>query len=98
MVRAFPAPVRYSGVSFSYNIAYPVFGGLTPLLVSWLIHLDRMAPAHYVAGVTALGLLATLMAPASGREPAGAPLRAATTVASAPLPADLFGGTPDIGA
>jgi len=34
MVRAFPSPVRFSGVSFSYNISYAVFGGVTPLLVS----------------------------------------------------------------
>ena len=64
MVRAFPASVRFSGVSFSYNIAYAVFGGVTPLLVSWLVHLDRMAPAHYIAGVTTLGLIATLTAAA----------------------------------
>jgi MFS family permease len=66
MVRAFPPSVRFSGVSFSYNIAYAVFGGVTPLLVSWMVRLDRIAPAHYIAGVTALGLIATVMAPKSG--------------------------------
>jgi MFS family permease len=63
MIRAFPASVRFSGVSFSYNLAYALFGGLTPLLVSWLVHLDRVMPAHYVAAVTVLGLAATVMAP-----------------------------------
>ena len=63
MIRAFPASVRFSGVSFSYNLAYALFGGVTPLLVSWLVHLDRIAPAHYVAAVTVLGLAATLTAP-----------------------------------
>ena len=63
MVSAFPTAVRFTGVSFSYNISYAVFGGVTPLLVSWLAHLDRLGPAHYVAAITALGLLATLMAP-----------------------------------
>jgi MFS transporter, MHS family, proline/betaine transporter len=63
MVRAFPTAVRFTGVSFSYNISYAVFGGVTPLLVSWLAHLNRLGPAHYVAAITALGLLATLMAP-----------------------------------
>ena len=28
-----PAPVRFSGLSFSYNLAYAVFGGLTPPLI-----------------------------------------------------------------
>jgi MFS family permease len=63
MVRAFPASIRFSGVSFCYNVGYAVFGGLTPLLVTWLVHLDRIGPAHYIAAVTVAGLAATLMAP-----------------------------------
>jgi MFS family permease len=63
MTRAFPASIRFSGVSFSYNLAYALFGGLTPLLVSWLVHLDRIGPAHYVAAVAIVGLGATLVAP-----------------------------------
>jgi MFS family permease len=63
MIHAFPTSIRFSGVSFSYNFAYALFGGLTPLLVSWLVHLDRIGPAHYVAAVTAVGLCATFMAP-----------------------------------
>jgi MFS family permease len=66
MVRAFPASIRFSGVSFSYNVAYALFGGLTPLLVSWLAHLDRTGPAYYVAAVTLVGLGATLSAPSHG--------------------------------
>jgi MFS family permease len=60
MVRAFPPAVRFTGVSFSYNIAYAVFGGVTPLLVSWLGHLDRFSPAHYVAAAAIFGLAAIL--------------------------------------
>jgi MFS family permease len=63
LVQAFPPAVRFTGVSFSYNIAYAVFGGVTPLLVSWLGHLDRLSPAHYVAAVTILGLAAVFAAP-----------------------------------
>jgi drug/metabolite transporter (DMT)-like permease len=62
MVRAFPSAVRFTGVSFSYNVTYAVFGGLTPPLVSWLEHFNRLGAPHYVAAVTVLGLLATLMA------------------------------------
>jgi len=58
MVGAFPPSVRFSGVSFAYNLAYAVFGGLTPLLVSWLSHLNRVAPAHYVAVAAIVGLWA----------------------------------------
>ena len=63
MIRAFPPQVRFTGVSFSYNIAYAVFGGLTPLVVSWLARADRFSPAHYIAVVTMLGLAAIFMTP-----------------------------------
>jgi MFS family permease len=63
MVQSFPPAIRFSGVSFSYNVAYAVFGGLTPLLVSWLAHLDPISPAHYMAAVTVVGVGATLSAP-----------------------------------
>jgi hypothetical protein len=63
MIHAFPTSIRFSGVSFCYNFSYALFGGLTPLVVSWLAHFDRIGPAHYVAAVTVVGLGATLMAP-----------------------------------
>jgi MFS family permease len=56
-VKAFPPAVRFSGLSFSYNVAYAVFGGLTPVAVSVLLPLDRLAPAHYVEALSALGML-----------------------------------------
>lgn len=56
-VRAFPPVVRFSGLSFSYNVAYAVFGGLTPVLVSMLLPLDPLAPAHYVVLLSAVGVL-----------------------------------------
>ncbi len=31
MVRAFPPEVRFTGISFSYNVSYAIFGGLTPI-------------------------------------------------------------------
>ncbi|GBD48803.1 MFS transporter [Methylopila sp. Yamaguchi] len=55
MVRAFPAAVRFTGVSFSYNVAYAVFGGLTPVLLPFLLRIDPFAHAHYVAALSALG-------------------------------------------
>lgn len=46
MVRAFPAPVRFSGLSFSYNVSYAVFGGLTPVIVTSLLAVNPMAHAR----------------------------------------------------
>ena len=55
-VKAFPPVVRFSGLSFSYNVAYAVFGGLTPVVVSMLLPLDPLAPAHYVEALSLLGI------------------------------------------
>lgn len=54
-VRAFPAAVRFSGLSFSYNVAYAVFGGLTPVLVSLALPWDGLAAAHYVLLLSGIG-------------------------------------------
>ncbi|MDA8445474.1 MFS transporter [Paracidovorax valerianellae] len=54
-VRAFPPEVRFTGLSFSYNMAYAVFGGITPILITlWQQH-DVLANAHYVAAMGVLG-------------------------------------------
>ncbi|AEX53669.1 L-proline/glycine betaine transporter [Rahnella aquatilis CIP 78.65 = ATCC 33071] len=57
MVRAFPAEVRFTGISFSYNVAYAIFGGLTPVFVTLIMRLTPMAPAYYVLALSAIGLL-----------------------------------------
>ena len=55
LVRAFPPTVRFSGLSFSYNVAYAVFGGLTPVVLTLWLKRDTLAPAHYVAALALLG-------------------------------------------
>lgn len=57
-VKLYPPVVRFSGLSFSYNVAYAIFGGLTPILVTMLLPWDSHAPAHYVAGMSVLGVMA----------------------------------------
>ncbi len=69
-VNAFPAAVRFSGLSFSYNVAYAVFGGLTPILVSVLLPLDRLAPAHYVEVLSVAGILIGMHLWRHGKAPA----------------------------
>jgi MFS family permease len=55
MIAMFPPKIRFSGISFSYNIAYAIFGGSTPVLVTWWLRFDRLAPAHYVGALCLLG-------------------------------------------
>lgn len=70
LVQAFPPAVRYSGVSFAYNIAYAVFGGLTPLVVTMLMKDAPLAPAWYVAALCALGIVLAFV-PMRAPEPTG---------------------------
>jgi MFS family permease len=76
LVRAFPAAVRFSGISFAYNVAYAIFGGLTPLFVTLLMKNQPLAPAHYVAALCGVGIAtagwiaATAAAPSRGVSPA----------------------------
>ena len=55
MIAMFPPRIRFSGISFSYNLAYAIFGGLTPIVVTWLLRFDRLAPADYVGALCLLG-------------------------------------------
>lgn len=60
-VRAFPAAVRFTGLSFAYNMSYAVFGGLTPVILTLWVRHDTMAPAHYVAVLATVGALLALL-------------------------------------
>ncbi|NUL45864.1 MFS transporter [Cellulosimicrobium funkei] len=55
-VEMFPARVRYTGASISYNMAFTIFGGTAPLVATALIALtgNEVAPAWYILAVTVL--------------------------------------------
>ena len=55
-VAGFPAAVRFSGLSFSYNVAYAIAGGLTPVLLSLAMQGNPAAPMHYIAAMAVLGV------------------------------------------
>jgi MFS family permease len=63
MVRAFPPIVRFTGVAFSYNVAYAVFGGITPIVVSTLAFMTPLGPAHFIAAAAVVSVLAIFLAP-----------------------------------
>jgi MFS family permease len=70
-LRSFPAAIRYSGLSFSYNVAYALSGGLTPLIVTLWMRSNPHAPAYYIGVVSVLAALAVVtwaMAPASNEQ------------------------------
>jgi MHS family proline/betaine transporter-like MFS transporter len=50
-----PLDIRYSGVSFSYNLGNALFGATAPLVVSFLAQsYNHFAPAYYLMGMTAV--------------------------------------------
>ena len=57
MVRAFPPEVRFTGISFSYNVSYAIFGGLTPIVVTVLMGVSPLAPSWYVLALSLMGLV-----------------------------------------
>ncbi len=55
--RAFPAKIRYSGLSFSYNLAYAVFSAITPALTIWLLSKTPLGAAWYIGSVAILAII-----------------------------------------
>lgn len=48
MVKMFPAQIRFTGISFSYNVAYAIAGGITLPLVQWLSLYSNIGALYYV--------------------------------------------------
>lgn len=68
MVAAFPASIRYSGISFAYNVAYAVFGASTALLIGYLAGATgRLAAVHYLTITAAVSVIAAVWLLAKGR-------------------------------
>ena len=65
MVQAFPPAVRFSGISFSYNVAYALFGGLTPILISLASAVTVIAPVLYVSVLCVVAIAAAAAKPKS---------------------------------
>jgi metabolite-proton symporter len=58
-----PASVRASGFSLAYSLATGVFGGFTPTVSTWLIHVtgNRAAPGLWLSFAALMGLTATIL-------------------------------------
>jgi len=63
LTEVIPAQVRTTGFSLAYSLATALFGGLTPLLSTWLIAAsgDKAAPGYWLAGAGAISLIATFL-------------------------------------
>lgn len=56
----FPTSTRYSGIAMSYNLAFAIFGGLSPLICTFAIHYfhTALAPAFYIMAIALLSWIA----------------------------------------
>ena len=66
MTEAFPAKVRYTGLSVSYNIALALFGGTTPLVSVWLIKISGgnvLMPVYYLIASCVIAIITLLFMP-----------------------------------
>lgn len=62
LVELFPTSVRYTGIAISYNLGFAIFGGLTPLVATYLIKITNniISPSFYLMVSAMFCLLATL--------------------------------------
>ncbi len=66
MTEAFPAKVRYTGLSVSYNIALVLFGGTTPLVSVWLIKISGgnvWMPVYYLIASCMVAIITLFFMP-----------------------------------
>lgn len=59
IVELVPTPVRFSAATLGYNVGAALFGGTTPLLAMWLVHItgSMLSPGLYLVVVGLLTLL-----------------------------------------
>lgn len=62
LVEIFPANIRLTGMSVSYNVANGIFGGTTPLVASAIIHStsDLLSPSYYLISICLVTIMITL--------------------------------------
>jgi MHS family citrate/tricarballylate:H+ symporter-like MFS transporter len=58
-----PVQVRVAGFSLAYSLATALFGGFTPAISTWLIHVtgDKAAPAYWMMFAACCAFAATLV-------------------------------------
>jgi MHS family proline/betaine transporter-like MFS transporter len=81
LVEAAPAQVRCTAVALGYNASLGVFGGLSPLVATWLVERtgDEIAPAFLIMASAAVTFLTIFWFRETYRAPFGSAASAAAT-------------------
>lgn len=69
MSEMYPAKIRYSAIAMTTNISGPLFGGITPMVVTYLISITHstMVPAYYLMTAAVVSLIALWFLHPSGQ-------------------------------
>ncbi|MER8032432.1 glycine betaine/L-proline transporter ProP [Streptomyces bauhiniae] len=94
----FPTQVRYGSLSVAYNLATSIFGGTTPLVITYLISVfhTNLMPAYYATAAAVVGVVAVLCMketankPLAGSPPAVETEKEAAEIVQAQVPAPKF--------
>src|SRR5260370_37393083 len=64
LTKIMPVDVRTTGFALAYSLATAVFGGFTPAISTYLIHLtgNRAIPGLWLSFAAACGLVASILA------------------------------------
>ena len=57
IVSQFPPHVRFTGLSLSYNLAYAIFGGITPIFLVLTLNKFFLAPAYYMLFISVISCI-----------------------------------------
>jgi MHS family proline/betaine transporter-like MFS transporter len=71
MVELAPSRIRCTAVALGYNVCLGVFGGLSPLVATWLVERtdDQLAPAYLIIAAAIVSFVAALGMPETYRKP-----------------------------
>lgn len=61
VTETFPEKYRYFGIGTFWNIGMSVFGGMTPIALSFILHQSKMLHLEYIAAYIILFLLIGLI-------------------------------------
>src|SRR5579885_2945465 len=62
MIEAFAVEMRFTALSFGFNMGLAIFGGTCPLIATWLIEMtgNASSPAFYIMLAALAGVLTSL--------------------------------------
>jgi MFS transporter, MHS family, proline/betaine transporter len=70
-VELFPANISYIATAIAYNMSTAIFGGVTPLVCTWLVAYtgDHLAPLYWLSATGIVSVIAVITLPETKSQP-----------------------------